>query len=66
MQTVCELHSFRKAALAAGMSEDDVVELVDYLSRNPDAGEELQGTGGCRKLRFAIRGNNKGRAAALA
>jgi hypothetical protein len=43
------------------MSEDDVVELVDYLARNPDAGEELQGTGGCRKLRFAIRGNNKGK-----
>jgi hypothetical protein len=61
MQTVCELHSFRKTALVAGMSEDDVVELVDYLARNPDAGEELQGTGGCRKLRFAIRGNNKGK-----
>ena len=61
MQTVCELLSFRKAALASGMSEDDVVELVNYLAQYPDAGEELQGTGGCRKLRFAIRGNNKGK-----
>ena len=43
------------------MSEDDVVELVDYRAQNPEAGEELQGTGGCRKLRFAIRGNNKGK-----
>lgn len=61
MQTVCELNSFRKAALASGMSEDDIADLVSHLSKHPDAGEELQGTGGCRKLRFAIRGNNKGR-----
>lgn len=61
MQTVCELHSFRKAALASAMSDDDIVDLVNYLARNPDAGEELQGTGGCRKLRFAVRGNNKGK-----
>ena len=61
MQTVCELHSFRKAALASGMSGHDVADLVSYLSQNPEAGEEMQGTGGCRKLRFAIRGNNKGK-----
>lgn len=61
MQTVCELHAFRKTALASGMSDDDIAALVDHLSRNPEAGEELQGTGGCRKLRFAIRGNNKGK-----
>jgi hypothetical protein len=61
MQTVCELDSFRKAALASGMSDNDVADLVNYLSQNPDAGEEMQGTGGCRKLRFAIRANNKGK-----
>jgi hypothetical protein len=61
MQTVCELHSFRKAALASGMSEEDIVDLVNYLAENPGAGDEIQGTGGCRKLRFAIRGNNKGK-----
>ena len=43
------------------MSDNDVVDLVGYLSQNPDAGEEMQGTGGCRKLRFSIRGNNKGK-----
>jgi hypothetical protein len=61
MQTVCELHSFRKAALASGMSDDDIADLIDHLAEHPEAGEELQGTGGCRKLRFAIRGNNKGK-----
>jgi len=61
MQTVCELHSFRKAAIASGMSEEDIVDLVNTLSENPNAGDEIQGTGGCRKLRFSIRGNNKGK-----
>jgi hypothetical protein len=61
MQTICELHSFRKAAIASGMSDEDITDLVSYLARSPEAGEELQGTGGCRKLRFAIRGNNKGK-----
>jgi hypothetical protein len=61
MQTVCELHSFRKAAFASGMSDADISDLVNYLAEYPDAGEEMQGTGGCRKLRFAIRSNNKGK-----
>lgn len=59
--TVTELKSFRKAALAAGMSEQDIEALVDHLSENPNAGDEMEGTGGCRKLRWAIRGNNKGK-----
>lgn len=61
MHTVTELKSFRKAAEKAGMSDDDIIELIDYLGENPDAGDEMEGTGGCRKLRFAIRGNNKGK-----
>jgi hypothetical protein len=61
MHTVAELNSFRRAAVAAGMSEDDIQDLVEFLAGNPDAGEEIVGTGGCRKLRFAIRGNNKGK-----
>lgn len=43
------------------MSEQDIEALIDYVGNRPDAGEEMQGTGGCRKLRFAIRGNNKGK-----
>jgi len=61
MQTVAELKSFRKAAQAAGMSDEDIQELIDHLAANPDAGDEMEGTGGCRKLRWAIRGNNKGK-----
>lgn len=61
MQTVTELNSFRKSTLAAGMTEDEITSLVNYLAENPDAGNEMPGTGGCRKLRFAIGTNNKGK-----
>ena len=43
------------------MSEQDIEALVDHLSENPNAGDEMEGAGGCRKLRWAIRGNNKGK-----
>ncbi|MDH4993015.1 type II toxin-antitoxin system RelE/ParE family toxin [Aquamicrobium lusatiense] len=61
MQTVSELTSFRRAAMASGMSDEDIDDLIDFLAAYPDAGDEIEGTGGCRKLRFAIRGNNKGK-----
>lgn len=59
--TVSELKAFRKSALSANMSEKDIDDLVDFLASNPKAGEEIQGTGGCRKVRFAVKGNNKGK-----
>ena len=61
MQTVCELYSFRKSAAAAGMTDDEIMALVSYLAGTPDAGDEIRGTGGCRKLRYAIAANNKGK-----
>lgn len=59
MHTVCETHSFRRAADGAGMSQEEVESLITYLSANPTAGEEMPGTGGCRKLRVAGRGKGK-------
>ncbi len=47
------------------MSDEDIADLIAYLAENPDAGEEMQGTGGCRKLRFSIRGNNKGKSGGI-
>ena len=41
------------------MTDDEVDDLVDYLSENPTAGVEIPGTGGCRKLRFAKAGKGK-------
>ena len=59
MHTVAELHTFVKAAAEAGMTADEVMTLVDYLSENPTAGAEIPGTGGCRKVRVAGRGKGK-------
>lgn len=59
MHSVCELHSFRRASAAAGLSEDDVTDIITFLADNPTAGEEISGTGGCRKLRVAGRGKGK-------
>jgi hypothetical protein len=59
MHAVCETHAFRRAAAKSGVSEDDIVALVDFLARNPTAGDVIAGTGGCRKVRWAGRGKGK-------
>ncbi len=59
MHTVCELKSFRRDAAASGMAQEEIDDLVDTLSHNPTAGDEIQGTGGCRKVRVAGRGKGK-------
>jgi hypothetical protein len=33
--------------------------IVDFIAANPDAGNEIRGTGGARKVRFAGRGKGK-------
>lgn len=59
MHTICETRTFRRDALDAGMTEEEIDGLTEFLARNPDAGDEIQGTGGCRKLRVAGRGKGK-------
>ena len=43
----------------AGMAEQEIIQLIDYLAANPDTGDEIKGTGGCRKVRVAGRGKGK-------
>src|SRR4029077_7903199 len=59
MQTVCMTRSFEVAAKQAGMTDDETTDLVNFLAENPQAGDELAGTGGCRKVRIAGRGKGK-------
>ena len=59
MHTVCELQSFTRAAHEAGMTETEVRSLIDYLAAHPMSGDEMAGTGGCRKLRWAGKGKGK-------
>ena len=44
-------------------SEDERGEFVTYLAANPEAGDVIPGSGGCRKIRWA--GSGKGRRGGL-
>lgn len=59
MHTVSETRVFQRQATDAGMTETEIASLVTYLAANPLAGDEIQGTGGCRKVRVAGRGKGK-------
>lgn len=41
------------------MDEEERAVLVDYLAYNPAAGDVIPGTGGVRKLRWALPGRGK-------
>jgi len=41
------------------LTDDDLILLEDYLSENPDSGNVIQGTGGLRKLRWALPNTSK-------
>ena len=58
MHTVAETPTFTRQADKL-FSEEERKELIDYLAENPLAGDEIPGTGGVRKLRFAALGQGK-------
>lgn len=59
MQTVIETEEYLHDAKRAGLSEQERMSIVEFVARHPDAGDEMQGTGGARKVRFA--GKSKGK-----
>lgn len=59
METVIETSAFSRAAKDAGMTEAERTAAIDTISANPDAGDLIVGTGGCRKVRVAGRGHGK-------
>lgn len=56
--TIVELPEYIKRA-AKIFLEEERDELLYYLSSNPKAGKLIQGTGGIRKLRWALKGKGK-------
>ena len=58
MQTVAETPTFSRQADKL-FSEDEKRDLIDRLAQNPLAGDEIPGTGGVRKLRFAALGRGR-------
>ena len=58
MQTVAETPTFSRQAEKL-FNEHEQRELIELLATSPLAGDEIPGTGGVRKLRFAASGRGK-------
>ena len=54
-----EISLFRKRWEEIGLNDDDLRMLQLILLENPEAGVMMQGTGGLRKIRFALQGKGK-------
>ena len=50
---------FDKKWEGVGLNDDEKVLLEDYIMENPDAAPVIEGTGGLRKLRWALPGRGK-------
>ncbi|MCA6108055.1 type II toxin-antitoxin system RelE/ParE family toxin [Bradyrhizobium cenepequi] len=59
MQTVIRTPTFLADAKGAGLSDNEQDHIVAEISKNPLIGDIMEGTGGCRKVRFAGRGRGK-------
>ena len=44
-----------------GLTDDDLRELENYLLNYPGIGDIIPGTGGAIKVRWALKGNEKGK-----
>ena len=58
MQIVAETPIFTRQADKL-FSADEKREVIDFLSQNPTAGDEIPGAGGVRKVRVAVSGRGK-------
>ncbi len=58
MQTVVELPKFVDQAEKL-FSVDEHRDLITFLATYPESGDEIPGTGGIRKVRYAAKGKGK-------
>ena len=56
--TVVETRAFTAAAKGR-MTPQETKALIDLLAASPESGDLIQGTGGLRKVRFALEGRGK-------
>jgi len=59
MHTVIETPAYLADARASGLTETEREAIVEMIASNPQAGDEIGGTGGARKVRVAGRGKGK-------
>lgn len=58
MRTVIETPTFQKQAEKI-WSEDERLAFIDWIARNPLAGDVIPGADGARKVRWSIAGTGK-------
>ena len=59
MQVVIETPDYLSDAKSLGLSLEERRFIVDRVAKDPTIGDEMKGTGGARKIRFAGRGKGK-------
>lgn len=59
MHAIIETNEYLRRAKQCGISDEEREEIVDFIAENPVAGDEISGTGGARKVRFARQGKGK-------
>jgi hypothetical protein len=59
MHTVVETPSYLADARASGLTESERDAVVEMIANHPEAGDEIGGAGGARKVRVAGRGKGK-------
>jgi hypothetical protein len=59
LHVVAELPQFLRDVDAAGVSAREHQAIVDAIAADPRKGDEIRGSGGVRKVRFAGRGKGK-------
>jgi len=59
LHVVAELPQFLRDVEAVGMSVTEHQVVIDAVAANPRRGDEIRGSGGVRKVRFAGRGKGK-------
>ena len=61
MQAVIETDVYLRDAKNVGLSEQERAAIVDLVALNPDAGDEMKGTGGCPQDSFCRKGQRQER-----
>ena len=59
LHVVAELPQFVRDADRMGLSVHELQTVVNEIAANPLQGDEIRGSGGVRKVRFAGRGKGK-------
>ena len=63
IRTFIEVPLFTKRWKEIGLNDDDLLALQIMLLKDPESGPVMEGTGGIRKVRFALK--NKGKSGSV-